>query len=329
MTFTQPGPDGAAARAAASPGPPDQPPLHPGPLPAAPRRLLPLAAAPAATAPPDAGAPESGTVSVFVTGSVRGGLLERGRGLAGVPPGTHGPGRSHVSRTGRTAVEIRIVDGQEATDRQGAAELLEMPLNTVRVNSAPARRPESGFPAPLPGSPDRRDWFALTALRAYKLARQPAPAAPPDLATDDADELDVAGFARLRGVDITTMRADVTRSLNAWDRGDDGYLPHPDRTEPASHGNHYYWSPARARAWTFPATPRRSTGRPPAGRTATLTDLQAVLDAAADQPRPPTVRDLAAALSERLGTDVSTQTVKRLRRKQREQSGDSAVDPAN
>jgi hypothetical protein len=225
------------------------------------------------------------------------------------------------------SVETRTVNGQQATDRAGAATYLGMPPNTVRMYSSPARRPKTGFPEPLPDRPTGRDWFALTDLAAYKQRHEQTPEVP--FVTGDPNELiDTTAFAGLRGVQPDTMHGYVKRSLAAWERDEDGYLPRPDQSEPARHGHTYQWTRARAMAWTFPSVRRRSTGRPPAERTATAADLTAVLEGADD--RVLTNRDIAAALTERLGTVVSTQTVQRLRRKARQaDSGPSATTLAN
>lgn len=263
-----------------------------------------------------------GTVTSFVTGFVRGGLLDGGRGVAGAPSGAFLPGRRSIPRTDRASVETRTVNGQQATDRAGAAEYLGMPPNTVRMYSSPSRRSTTGFPAPLPDRQSGRDWFALTDLAAYKQQREATPDVP-FVAGDPSELIDATAFAGLRGVEPDTMHGYVKRSLAAWERGEDGYLPRPDQSEPARHGHTHRWTRARAVAWIFPAAPRRSTGRPPAARTATVADLTAVLDDAAD--RVLTNRDIAAALSERLGAVVSTQTVQRLRRKVRQATADAST----
>jgi len=234
-----------------------------------------------------------------------------------------GPGRAGT-RDG-SAVEQKIISGQMATDRPGAAEYLDMPLNTVNMYSSPARRPRTGWPEPLPERIDGKDWFAIVALDDYRATRTSVPTAPP--ATDDSGDgpdalISRAEFARLRGVSTITMDTDVAASIPAWDRGEHGYLPRPALTEPARHGTGrtYYWEKRSAHAWLFPETPRRSSGRPPADQTVTVEDLQAVLAAAGDRAPALTQRDIAKALTERIGRQVSIQSVKRLRAKLRDGS---------
>ncbi|MFB9178678.1 hypothetical protein ACFFX1_11105 [Dactylosporangium sucinum] len=210
-------------------------------------------------------------------------------------------------------MEIRTVCGQDATDRAGAAEYLDLALNTVRMISSPAQRARTGFPAPLPERVDGRDWFALTDLDAYRAAQPRPEAAPPP--TGDPDRLiDLTEFAELRGVDPGTMRGYVKLSLNDWDEHRDGYLPYPDETKPARNGHVYRWKHARAVAWVFPEQ-RRTGGRTP-GRAPTVADLESVLADAGDTPLKN--REIAAELTRRLGRPVSLQIVQRLNRKRRE-----------
>jgi hypothetical protein len=250
------------------------------------------------------------TVTTAAVDLVRGGLPVGRRGVTGVAAAALLPGR--CSERG-ARVEIRTISGREATDRAGAAERLGLSLSTVRMLSAPARRAETGFPAPLPERAAGRDWFALNDLDAYRDARAEPPGTPPP--GDPAELIDLAEFAALRGVTTNTMTSYVWRSLNDWDAGRDGYLPYPDDIEPARHGNVYRWRRGRAAAWAFPQ--QRRTGGRTAGPAPTVADLEAVLAAAGDQPLKN--REIAAALSERLdGRQVSVQTVLRLNRKRRD-----------
>ncbi|GIF74214.1 MULTISPECIES: hypothetical protein [Asanoa] len=220
-------------------------------------------------------------------------------------------------------MEQRIVDGQPATDRAGAAEYLGMPAATVSMYSSPGQRARRGWPDPLPDRLDGRDWFAIAALDVYRARRNPDPQPAP--LVDDPDELiGREQFAKLRGVKAATMTSYVTNSLPDWDRGQDGYLPLPDVTETARHGSTYLWTRRRALEWVFPTAPRRSSGRPPAARTVTLDDLKAVLAAAGADAPAMSQRALAAALTDRIGAPVSIQTVKRLRAKQRNSDAQAA-----
>lgn len=207
-------------------------------------------------------------------------------------------------------METRTVNGEQATDRAGAAEFLELPRATVNMYSSPSRRPRTGFPDPLADRQDGRDWFALSALTTYK-AQQAAPATPVEV--DEPDELiDTGEFAELRGIKRQTMNDYVKLSVDAWERGEDGYLPRPDESTPARYGVAHRWRRGRAAAWVFPER-RRTGGRRP-GPNPTVEDLAAVLAAGAQSNR-----DIAAALGDRLGSTVSLQTVVRLKRRRREQ----------
>jgi len=154
---------------------------------------------------------------------------------------------------------------------------------------------------------------SLRPRRPGHLRRVPNHSDHPGGITGDPDELiGVDDFAALKGVKRDTFKRYVEDSLNAWQRGEDGYLPQPKDAEPARHGNTYRWRRATAAAWTFPAT-RRTGGRKP-GQRPQPADLRQLLEAAGTGPRP-TVRELAAALTEMLGTEVSSQTVRRLLRR--------------
>ncbi|MFI5843895.1 hypothetical protein ACIA8K_29775 [Catenuloplanes sp. NPDC051500] len=215
-------------------------------------------------------------------------------------------------------MEIRTVSGQQAVDRVGAAEYLGLALSTVRIFSSPAQRPTTGFPAPLPDRDDRRDWFALVDLDAYRASRSATVTAP----TSDADPdglIGVAEFAALRGVTAGTFRSYVRHSLNDWQEHRDGLLPYPDEITAARNGSTYRWKRRHAVAWAFPER-SRTGGRTP-GRAPTVADLESVLND--DVGGTLKNRNIATALSERLGRPVSLQTVLRLKQK-RSQQDDAA-----
>ncbi|BCY11013.1 hypothetical protein [Actinoplanes sp. L3-i22] len=209
-------------------------------------------------------------------------------------------------------MEIRTIGGQAAIDRRGVAERLGLSVSTVRMLSTPLRRAVTGFPEPLPERFEDRDWFSVASVDAFQAVR-PVPVR--HLPAGDPDELlDVAALAQLRGVATATISAYVKLSLNAWEDGQDGYLPFPDDIEPARRGNTYRWTRAHAIGWLVPERPRRG-GRTP-GRAPTVADLEAVLS----QPGGLGLknRDVAAALSARLdGRPVSVQVVQRLKRRAR------------
>jgi hypothetical protein len=213
-------------------------------------------------------------------------------------------------------VETWVVGGRNATNRAGAAEYLGLAANTVTQYASPSGRRAYGWPEPLDERVDGQEVFALDDLDLFAASRgAEAPPAPGDLG--DPDELiGVEQFATLKGIRRDTLKRYVEDSINAWNRGEDGYLPQPDDTQPAPvRGTIYRWRRGKAIAWSFP-TARRTGGRKP-GRRPQVADLRQVLDAAAAGERP-TVRELATALTDRLGTDVSSQTVRRLLRRARE-----------
>ena len=255
--------------------------------------------------------PATGTVSASGTGSARTGLLE-GRGLADTL-WVVGPGRP--TSVGET-VKTWIVGGREATNRAGAAEHLGLSCNSVTQYASPSGRRTHGWPEPLPERPEGHEVFALAELDAFAATRAGTRPAP---AVTDGEDLDrligVDEFAELRGIKRDTLKRYVEDSLNAWQRGEDGYLPHPDappRPGPVQ-GFVYEWKLGTALAWTAPAT-RRTGGRTP-GPAPTRADLAAALaelgDTAGERPK---VREIAAAMTERLQRPVSSQTVRRLLR---------------
>ncbi|MGL5823381.1 MAG: hypothetical protein ACRCYU_00730 [Nocardioides sp.] len=211
-------------------------------------------------------------------------------------------------------MEVRDVNGRRATTRVGAAEYLDIPVNTVQVYSSPARRRATGWPEPLPYRASGKVWFALQDLDAYAAAR-PAQVAPPAAPEGSEELVGVREFAQIRGVSRDTFKRYVEDSLAAWERGRDGYLPQPDAVEPApARGSIYRWRRGQAHEWSFPVARRSGGGRPP-GRRPGVDDLRQLLSEYAVSP---TVREAAAALSDRLGTNVSSQTVRRLQRALRE-----------
>jgi hypothetical protein len=251
----------------------------------------------------------AGTVNRSGTGHARVGLLEDGRGLAATRPRVDGPGRRHTS--GEETVDTWEVGGRKATNRAGAADYLGLAPTTVTVYASPAGRRTHGWPEPLDERVNGQEVFALADLDAFAAARATPP--PPRPTDGDPDELlGIKEFAALKGVAYDTFKRYVEDSVNAWRRGEDGYLPQPDQTEPARQGVTYRWRRAVATAWIFPAR-RRTGGRRP-GRRPQVGDLRQILAAAGTGDRP-TVGDLAAALTERLGTEVSSQTVRRLLRR--------------
>lgn len=212
-------------------------------------------------------------------------------------------------------METWVVGGRKATNRAGAVEYLGLTANTVTVYSAPSGRRVYGWPEPLEERVNGQEVFALDDLDAFAAARAGETPAPPSVGNPD-EMVGVEDFAALKGVKRDTFKRYVEDSISAWDRGEDGYLPRPDPDgcEPArGRGTIYRWRRRVAVAWMFP-TARRTGGRRPGPRPQ-VADLRAVLAAAGDER--PTVRELAATLTARLGEDVQPQTVRRLLQRMR------------
>jgi hypothetical protein len=174
----------------------------------------------------------------------------------------------------------------------------------------------------LPERIDGQDVYTLDDLDAFKAARRSRRVTPPPSAAGDPDQmLGVTEFAALLGVPRDTMKRYVEDSIDVWDGGEDGLLPQWDEREPSPRGRGYVYRWRRARAIAFRDQPGRpSSGRPPATTARPqIADLHAVL-AEAEPGAEPTARELAAALTQRLGATVTPQSVRRLRRRAREQS---------
>lgn len=280
-------------------------------------------APPAAARTTRAAAP--GTVTATGSGLARVGLLD-GRDFAATRTRVDGPGRlnTHTDTSTGETVQTWVVGGREVTNRAGAREYLDLSTNTATVYFSPAGRRRYGTPEPLDEQVEGQDVWALDELAVFKQTRQRRPDRATPAPAGDPDELiGVTEFAELLGEDRDTTRRRVRDSVDAWARGQDALLPVPDDSQPHGAGGggrmRYQWR--RARAQAFAAQPRRTGGGRPAASAVrpTLVDLQAV-EAAAAKGQPPTVRELATALSTRLGVTVTPQMVHRLRRRAREQA---------
>jgi hypothetical protein len=281
-------------------------------------------------APPGAArtatAPAPGTVTATGSGPARVGLLD-GRDFAATRARVDGPGRFNTSThtsTGET-VQTWVVGNREVTNRAGAREYLGLSANTVTMYFSPAGRRRYGTPEPLEEQVEGQDVWALDELAAFKQTRQRRPATPAPVAGGDPDELiGVTEFAELLREHRDTTRRRVRDSVDAWERGEDALLPVPDDSEPHGWGGRMRYRWRRGRAEAFAAQPRPTGGGRPAATEIrpTVADLQAV-EAAARKGERPTVRELATALSTRLGATVTPQMVQRLRRRAREDQASS------
>jgi hypothetical protein len=167
-------------------------------------------------------------------------------------------------------VEIRVVDGERATNRPGAAEYLGRSLQTVNLWASPGRRAATGWPDPV-GTLDRQQWYALGDLDRFRasyieVVEAAGQARVHEVTLDgDPEELITAKqFRSLIRVGHRTWSRWVWESQPAWKRGADGYLPRPDDEQPARHGTIRKWRRRRVVAW-INARPGKapSPGRPP------------------------------------------------------------------
>jgi hypothetical protein len=264
-----------------------------------------------------------GTLTATGSGTARVGLLEDGRGLAATRTRVDGPGRRHLSTEDTTeeTVQTWVVGNRTVTSRAGAGEHLGLAANTVAMYFSPAGRARYGTPDPLPERVEGQDVWALDELDAFKAARRRRRATPTPAVGDPDELIGVDEFAALLGVPRNTIKRYVEDSIDAWERGEDALLPRPQwPPQPSPRGRGYSYRWPRGRAGAFAEQPTRaSTGRPPASTARPqVADLHAVL-AAAKPGQEPTARELAAALTARLGAPVTAQTVRRLRRRARGQ----------
>jgi hypothetical protein len=163
----------------------------------------------------------------------------------------------------------------------------------------PGGAPTAG-PNPSPNVSTARRSFTLADLDAFAASRtSQTPAQPIE---GEPDELiGVDEFAALRQVKPHTFKRYVEDSLNAWQGGEDGYLPQPDQIEPLA--------TAPPTAGAAPQPPRGSS--PPLAEPAAANRPPPTRRPPPDTPgrrhRPrPSVGEIAAALTERLGTEVSS-----------------------
>jgi hypothetical protein len=157
--------------------------------------------------------------SVGDVGDGRGGFASR---ILRMPsPGHHSAQNTRQD----TPVEIKVIDGRQATDRFGAAERIGRSAQTVKLLMS--NRAESGFPAPLPGTgrytEHKRDFFALDDLDAFKaayeaeLAERTMPRSHGVQLDGDPDELlDTKAFAEAIDVNWPTVKRYVRDSVPAW-----------------------------------------------------------------------------------------------------------------
>jgi hypothetical protein len=173
-----------------------------------------------------------------------------------------------------TAVQIRNIDGRQATDGDGAAELLGRSRQTITLLASTKKRVKVGWPSWV-RRVDGRDWYAIEDLEHFRdtyLPRvaQASQAKVHHVALDgDPEELITAvEFRELIKAEYGTWAKYVDQSKPAWQRGEDGYLPRPDEEEPYRRGVTRKWKRHRVQTWINARTGKHlSPGRPEAGRT--------------------------------------------------------------
>ncbi|MBG6140487.1 hypothetical protein [Longispora fulva] len=201
-------------------------------------------------------------------------------------------------------MQTRTVNGHQATDRDGAAELLDRSRRWIDLSASPKKRPETGFPEPC-GKEDGRDWYPVADLTAYRAKldtpkEKNTPARAPR--SGDPNELIPAVvFREWLGIEQGTWKRYVKDSEAEWDAGHDGYLPLYDDKQPGKRGWIYYWKRHRANEWIDSRPGKEgATGRPvgatKAAATATLADAEAAVRAAADRGEAMSGTKLAEAL---------------------------------
>jgi hypothetical protein len=250
------------------------------------------------------------------------GLLEHGRGLAATPLGVDDPGRCHTSED---PLENWKIGDRVVTDRAGVSEHTNWAANTVAMYASPAGRRRYGSPQPVDTSPDNPDVppeirgkevFDLQEIDEFAKSRRRRTTPSPPAARNADEPVDWREFARMHGLAEATMRRHIEDSLPAWDQDKDGSIPRPDAgDQDRADGAYrrrgrppkYLWKRGTAAAWK-PRTPGRKPGPRPQ-----VEDLEAILRGHTGA-RPPTLVQLAQALTERVGDEVSVQTVRRLRR---------------
>jgi hypothetical protein len=173
-------------------------------------------------------------------------------------------------------MQDRMVKGQRCTNRMGAAEYLGRSLQTINLVASPKRREATGWPAYVDVE-DGQEWYAFDDLDAFRVsyleAKQRdrrARVHEVSLDGDPNEELSNKDFYTLIGVDQRTWSKYVEKSIPDWQEERDGYLPKPDREEPARRGVVRYWKRHRAATWInnrsgSALSPGRPKGEPEPG----------------------------------------------------------------
>ncbi|WP_434740737.1 hypothetical protein [Micromonospora sp. SH-82] len=153
-------------------------------------------------------------------------------------------------------MEIRNIDGRPHTDIAGAAELTGRSEQTVRLRTSPKQRAQgSGWPASI--KLDKKAWFPVDELEHVRDVLLPQVAEPlrarvhrVDLDGDPEELIPATAFRDLLSITQGGWDKYVGISRTAWRDNRDGYLPRPDREEPApTQGVNRYWKRRRVQEW--------------------------------------------------------------------------------
>lgn len=216
-----------------------------------------------------------------------------------------------------------VIDGEVAYTREEIAALYGVSRQTAWQYTGQAGRVRFGFPEPVTGGDGKPRWHKGPVEEFFAKRRPPRKrAVPPPAAGMDPDALIGApAFAAILNVSSAEFGHLAHNSTVEWARGDDGLLPRPaNYAEEVASGRarrRWQWRRGDADAWAHPSRRRRGGRRP--GARPRLAHLKALLaEPGAAQMTAP---QLAVALTEQLGVEVSAQTVTRLRRQYAEESG--------
>lgn len=132
----------------------------------------------------------------------------------------------------------REVGGRTQVNREGLAQLCGLAVRTLK-----SRTGDEYYPPVIGRGPGRREWYDLDAARCFAAhvaaeREKSRPRLNPDLSEAEREALlDADGYltpnalAVLLDCERVTIRSYVSRSRPAWDRGEAGLLPMPDRRE--------------------------------------------------------------------------------------------------
>ena len=155
-------------------------------------------------------------------------------------------------------MEVRVIGRRKATNRVGAAQLLNRAITTINLLASPKGRAQgSGFPTPI-GTQDRQEWYALSDLRAFQTSHEKRikaagwqPRSRGVVLGGKPRELITAKeFYTAANILPKTWTKYVDTSKPAWQRGEDGYLLRPDEEEPLDRRRtQRWWTRRRAQQW--------------------------------------------------------------------------------